>query len=118
MCIETRTREALQSYAQLVGNSLPLSMSAPSHVLTAWLPPARYEQLLEHYAYNNELGGTFSTMRTTAMGQARHIRECGFTYDVGQTMAGSRDYQRTGIQSRRRDSGGNRPEWPFPLLGT
>ncbi|EEI80952.1 transcriptional regulator, IclR family, C-terminal domain protein [Bifidobacterium longum subsp. longum ATCC 55813] len=64
-------------------------MSAPSHVLTAWLPPARYEQLLEHYAYNNELGGTFSTMRTTAMGQARHIRECGFTYDVGQTMAGS-----------------------------
>ena len=49
----------------------------------------RYEQLLEHYAYNNELGGTFSTMRTTAMGQARHIRECGFTYDVGQTMAGS-----------------------------
>lgn len=89
MCIETRTREALQSYAQLVGNSLPLSMSAPSHVLTAWLPPARYEQLLEHYAYNNELGGTFSTMRTTAMGQARHIRECGFTYDVGQTMAGS-----------------------------
>ena len=28
-------------------------------------------------------------MRTTAMGQARHIRECGFTYDVGQTMAGS-----------------------------
>ena len=72
-----------------VGNSLPLSMSAPSHVLTAWLPPARYEQLLEHYAYNNELGGTFSTMRTTAMGQARHIRECGFTYDVGQTMAGS-----------------------------
>ena len=89
MCIETRTREALQSYAQLVGNSLPLSMSAPSHVLTAWLPPARYEQLLEHYAYNNELGGTFSTMRATAMGQARHIRECGFTYDVGQTMAGS-----------------------------
>ena len=61
----------------------------PSHVLMAWLPPARYEQLLEHYAYNNELGGTFSTMRTTAMGQARHIRECGFTYDVGQTMAGS-----------------------------
>ena len=50
VCIETRTREALQSYAQLVGNSLPLSMSAPSHVLTAWLPPARYEQLLEHYA--------------------------------------------------------------------
>ena len=46
VCIETRTREALQSYAQLVGNSLPLSMSAPS-------------------------------------------RECGFTYDVGQTMAGS-----------------------------
>lgn len=38
VCIETRTREALQSYAQLVGNSLPLSMSAPSHVLTAWLP--------------------------------------------------------------------------------
>ena len=31
----------------------------------------------------------FSTMRATAMGQARHIRECGFTYDVGQTMAGS-----------------------------
>ena len=89
VCIETRTREALQSYAQLVGNSLPLSMSAPSHVLTAWLPPARYEQLLEHYAYTNELGGTFSTMRATAMGQARHIRECGFTYDVGQTMAGS-----------------------------
>ena len=89
VCIETRTRETLQSYAQLVGNSLPLSMSAPSHVLTAWLPPARYEQLLEHYAYNNELGGTFSTMRATAMGQARHIRECGFTYDVGQTMAGS-----------------------------
>lgn len=89
VCIETRTREALQSYVQLVGNSLPLSMSAPSHVLTAWLPPARYEQLLEHYAYNNELGGTFSTMRATAMGQARHIRECGFTYDVGQTMAGS-----------------------------
>ena len=89
VCIETRTRETLQSYAQLVGNSLPLSMSAPSHVLTAWLPPARYEQLLEHYAYTNELGGTFSTMRATAMGQARHIRECGFTYDVGQTMAGS-----------------------------
>jgi len=89
VCIETRTRETLQSYAQLVGNSLPLSMSAPSHVLTAWLPPARYEQLLEHYAYANELGGTFSTMRATAMGQARHIRECGFTYDVGQTMAGS-----------------------------
>ena len=89
VCIETRTREELQSYGQLVGNSLPLSMGAPSHVLTAWLPSDRYEQLLEHYAYNNELGGTFSTMRATAVDRARTIRECGFAYDVGQTMAGS-----------------------------
>ena len=47
---------------------------------------AGYERVIRDL---EKLGGTFSTMRATAMGQARHIRECGFTYDVGQTMAGS-----------------------------
>lgn len=89
VCIEAQTREALLSHTQLVGNSLSLSMGAPSHVLTAWIPQDRYERLLEHYAYTNELGGTFSTMRATAMEQARRIRKCGFAHDAGQTMAGS-----------------------------
>ena len=47
---------------------------------------AGYERVIRDL---EKLGGTFSTMRATAMGQARHKRECGFTYDVGQTMAGS-----------------------------
>ena len=89
VCIETRTREALQSYAQLVGNSLPISVGAPSHVLTSWLGAKRYEQLLEHYAYTNDMGGTFSTMRASAMERSASIRERGFAYDVGETMAGS-----------------------------
>ncbi|PWG61788.1 IclR family transcriptional regulator [Bifidobacterium callitrichidarum] len=89
VCIETRTREALQSYGQLVGNSVPISVGAPSLVLVSWLNADRYDQLLEHYAYTNEMGGTFSTMRVNAVEHARVVRESGFAFDVGQTLAGS-----------------------------
>lgn len=89
VCIETRTREALQSYGQLVGNSVPISVGAPSLVLVSWLDAERYDQLLEHYAYTNEMGGTFSTMRVNAVERARMVRDAGFAFDVGQTLAGS-----------------------------
>lgn len=77
VCIETRTRETLQSYAQLVGNSLPLSMSAPSHVLTAWLPPGSlraavgtlclYQRARRHIlhdaCHSNGTGSSYTRMR-------------------------------------------------------
>lgn len=71
-----------------VGYSLPISVGAPSNVLLAFLPEARFEEVIEHYRYVADQGGLLATFRHKAVQMATRVRERGFSYDVDETVPG------------------------------
>lgn len=88
VCIQVQVREAVSSYSQMLGTALPLLVGAAPGVLGAYMPADRFEQLLEHYSYDNTLGGRISAVRQQAVRDAAKVRAAGFAFDVSETMPG------------------------------